>query len=682
MLRALALAFLATLSSACSAGSLGEAIRPGDPRASDALGESCKSVGAQAEPLVVDLPAHERADLEEAVRGGKLAVVAYDCKAMRLLKSCSSAGSYAFQGLSPRRQAIVLENADEIRTNLPSLGPALAVKLEGELSRGSTLDLDILMIGKRRTTVTKLEVSDLRGDCAGATHFVRGAYVGAFELSTRTRGKARLATEVLGAGAETSSDSQKLGSSGDGDLSACSTFRPELASPPGTCDALLRLELVGVGAARADGRESKRASLSNASAWRACGEGLVLTDGKCAAPTAGKPFQCRSEQPIECGEQCGQGHGGSCATLGILYERGLGVAKDPSKSTTYFEKGCQLGDAYACTNLGVMLERGEGIAADAARAAKLYGESCDRGDENGCYNLALAREVGRGGAKDEAAARELYRRACDGGDAPGCNNLGFMLERGNGGAVDEARAADQYRRACEGGAAGGCYNLALLHELGKGVRQDAMRAASLYVESCEKKNPAGCASAATFFEEGTVVPRDLVKARAMYQLACDGGAGPGCHGLGSLLERGEGVAANLVEAAGLYEKGCLLGDLDACSDFGVLLQEGRGVKEDDPRARGVFEGACASGHGTACVNLGAMLELGRGGPKNEPRAAELYEKACTGGTASACGNLAELVETGASGKKRDKEAALALYKKACDGGHDTSCKALTRLGAK
>jgi hypothetical protein len=682
MRRVLALAAAAGISAACSAGSLGEAIRPGDPRAGDALGESCKKVGTEAEPLVVDLPPHERADLEEAVNGGGLAVVAYDCKSMRLLKSCSAAGSYAFQGLSPRRQTIVLENADEIRTNLPSLGPALAVKLEGELARGSTLDLDMLMVGKRRTTVTGLEASDLRGDCAGATHFVRGTYVGAFELSTRTSGSARLAVEVFGAGSDASSDSKKRVSSSDGELGACNTASPALTAAPERCDALLRLELVGVGSAHEGSREAKRASLSTAAAWRACAEGLVLTDGKCASPTPGRPFQCRSEQPIECAEQCGQGHGGSCATLGILYERGLGVAKDTTRSTTYFDKGCQQGDAYACTNLGVMLERGEGIAADPARAAKLYGESCDRGDENGCYNLALAREVGRGISKDATAARELYRRACDGGDGPGCNNLGYMLEHGQGGAADEPRAAEQYRRACEGGAADGCHNLALLHELGKGVRKDAIRAVSLYGEACEKKHPASCAAAATFFEEGAVVPRDVAKARALYQQACEAGAGQGCHGLGSLLERGEGVAASPSEAAKLYEKGCMLGDLDACSDFGVLLQEGRGVTEDDARARGVFEGACASGHGTACVNLGAMLELGRGGPKNELRAAELYEKACTGGTASACGNLAELVETGASGKKRDKDAAIALYKKACEGGHDTACRALSRLGAK
>ncbi|HTJ85144.1 MAG TPA: tetratricopeptide repeat protein [Polyangiaceae bacterium] len=667
----------------CSAGSVGEAIRPGDPRATDALGEKCKSVGGEAQPLVVDLPQHERADLEEAIKSGKLAVLAYDCSSLKLLKSCSAPGSYAFASLAPKTQTIVLENADEIRTNLPSFGPAIAVKLEGEIARGATLDLGMMMVGKRRTTVTHLDAGDLEGDCRGATHFVRGVYVGAFKMSTGTRGKARLETEIFGAGAGTSSESEKLGMQADGDVEACRAFDPSASTaPPAKCDSLLRLELASVGTRAEDARDAKKAALSTASTWHACGEGQVFAEGKCVAPTEGRAFQCRSDQPIECGEQCGHGHGGSCATLGLLYERGLGVARDASQAKSYFDKGCKLGDAYACTNLGVLFERGDGGAADPAAATKLYGESCERGDENACFNLGLARELGRGIEKDEGRARDLYRRACDGGEAAACNNLGFMLEHGKGGAIDEPASAKQYERACEGGLGEGCYNLALLHELGRGTRKDAMRAASLYVEACEKKSSEACASAATFFEEGTTVPRDLARAESLYKQACDAGAGKGCHGLGSLKERGEGTAASPTDAAALYDKGCKLGDLDACSDFAVLVGEGRGVPKDEARARGILEGACTAGHGTACCNLGAMLELGKGGPKNAARAADIYEKACTGGTPAGCGNLGEMIETGAGGRKRDKDAAIVFYRKACEGGHDTSCKALSRLGAR
>jgi len=667
----------------CSAGAVGEAIRPADPRAGDALGETCKSIGGEAQPLVVDLPPHERADLEEAVKSGKLAVLAYDCGSLRLLKSCSATGSYAFQGLTPRTQTIVLENADEIRTNLPSFGPAIAVKLEGEIARGATLDLGMMMIGKRRTTVTHLERASLEGDCAGATHFVRGVYVGAFKMSTGTRGKARLEADIFGAGLGTSSASEKLGSVADGDLDTCRAFDPAVGGePPSKCDALLRLELASLDANVAGARDAKNAELSTGSAWRACGEGQVFADGKCAVPTEGRAFQCRSEAPIECGEQCGHGHGGSCATLGLLYERGLGVPRDAAQAKSYFDKGCKANDAYACTNLGVLLERGDGGPADPAAAQKLYVSSCERGDENGCFNAALSLEVGRGGDKDEGKARDLYRRACDGGEGAGCNNLGYMLERGKGGATDETLAAKQYERACEGGLADGCFNLALLYELGRGTRKDAIRAASLYVEACEKHSAQGCASAATFFEEGATVPRDLTKAASLYEQGCNAGAGSGCHGLGSLKERGEGTAPDLAAAAALYDKGCKLSDLDACSDFAVLLEEGRGLAKDDVRARGVLEGACAAGHGTACVNLGAMLELGRGGAKNVARAADTYEKACNAGNPAGCGNLGEMRETGVGGKPRDKDAAIALYRKACEGGHDTSCKALTRLGAK
>ena len=91
-----------------------------------------------------------------------VAVVAYDCHALRLLKSCSIDGSYGFMGMTRKEQVVRLENADEIHANLPLTAGALVAKLGGDLTRGSTLDVALIIVGKRRSTWRHATAGDLQ----------------------------------------------------------------------------------------------------------------------------------------------------------------------------------------------------------------------------------------------------------------------------------------------------------------------------------------------------------------------------------------------------------------------------------------------------------------------------------------------------------------------------------------
>ena len=171
---------------ACAAGGPGAAMRPNDPTAGDALGESCSAVAPYGQPLVVDWKPHERANLEEAMASG-VAVVAYDCNSLRLLGDCHVEGSYGTLGVSRKEEVVELESADEIKANLPTFGVKLAADFRAEIQRGSAINLAMILIGKRRTTVSSAGRGQLRGTCDGATHFVRGAFMGAFAMGTGTR---------------------------------------------------------------------------------------------------------------------------------------------------------------------------------------------------------------------------------------------------------------------------------------------------------------------------------------------------------------------------------------------------------------------------------------------------------------------------------------------------------------
>ena len=193
---AAAIASAALAGAGCGGSNVASAVRPETPTAAQAMDQTPETCGAvaAAEPLVVDLAPEQRGDLEIAMRSG-VAVVAHDCKSLRLLRDCHIAGDYAFMGMTTKQEMIRLESSDEIKANLPLSGAVLVAKLSGELDTGSTLDIALVLVGKRRTTWAKASRSDLVGQCDGATHYVRGAMVGAFAMETGS--KARVASVAI-----------------------------------------------------------------------------------------------------------------------------------------------------------------------------------------------------------------------------------------------------------------------------------------------------------------------------------------------------------------------------------------------------------------------------------------------------------------------------------------------------
>ncbi len=167
------------LTSSCQ-GKVGEVVRPDAMTADQAMAEggSCTEVGARDTPLVVDMKAMQRADLEEVMQSG-VAVVHYDCNELTLLVDCKIPGDYGFLAVSKKEESVQMASADDVRANLPVSGDVLVSAGYGSKS---SIDLATVMIGKRTTSVRAAGNGDAAGACDTATHFVRGAYVGAFAV--------------------------------------------------------------------------------------------------------------------------------------------------------------------------------------------------------------------------------------------------------------------------------------------------------------------------------------------------------------------------------------------------------------------------------------------------------------------------------------------------------------------
>lgn len=187
-------------------------------------------------PFLVDDP-HGAVPLEADLRRSAV-LVGYDGSGLRLLRGCTTDATYTFTGSAPEPVRKVFSGY--LPAELPMTGRALADRLGPELERGALLTLDAVLSGT--FTLTRVpQRAELRGECAGATHVVVSASVGAFRFGLDRRGVRDSIAGSVGAAAIARGPVLTLGESGE--PAACEIASPEAKTPPKRCDGLVRLAL-------------------------------------------------------------------------------------------------------------------------------------------------------------------------------------------------------------------------------------------------------------------------------------------------------------------------------------------------------------------------------------------------------------------------------------------------------
>jgi hypothetical protein len=484
-----------------------------------------------------------------------------------------------------------LANADELAANLPLSGGAIAAKIGAELQRGTTIDIAMVTVGKKRTTWTQATRADLKGSCEGATHYVRGATVGAFVLGTGTSAKVRTAAEVFGVGASAGSESSKDVQDKEGDPADCTKSSPDSKTAPAQCGAAVRLELVAIPPAPpADAKEQPKPPEEKKLivAEEPCPQGLVLSEGKCTSPASSAPHLCDPSNAKECQEQCDKGHAGSCGVLGALYGNGTAdLARDASKAAGLFQKACDGGDAKSCVNLGEMKADGVGGSKDPTAAAPLFEKACNDGEAHGCLHLGELYRSGAGVSKDDAKAAALLQKGCDGGQARACGLLGKMYAEGAGVAKDDKQAGELLGRACNGNDGEACDAAGELSE----KRGDAIRAGMMYQRGCWTY-PKACANHGRILQSGPVKNEDLAKMQ--FSRACNFRVPLGCAVLKVVYKDQRPFIADPRETMAL-QSSCNAGSAKDCAILGIMQVAG-----GQPMGKQTLERACNMNERWAC----------------------------------------------------------------------------------
>lgn len=515
---------------ACGGSRGGEVVRPADPKASEALGEApveCKGDLGYGEPFVVDWSSTQRLDLEVAMKTG-LVPVRYTCEELRVVKGCKIRGDYAFAGVSRKEDLIRIENAADVRANFR----VNVAKLEAAMTRGSTIDLALVLVGKQSSTASTVTRDVLEGStCDEATHVVGGVAVGAFAMATGSAGQVSAAGEIFklgGASAESSSNKQAL--SRDGDVAACAGTSPNDAQPPDQCRSAIRVELLPL-VARKEGEAAPPSPPPEALPPDPCQKGFVQVKGKCTRERADTGRQCEYNG-ADCEAQCERGNLASCYNFIYMltnkdnpraaalsakicaedYAPGCdrhaffqvygvdskATAESVAAGMQEFERNClDRGYADSCAQAGrlYLAEGGPaGIKRDPKKAADLYARGCALGDGiNACIDGATLHAEGKLVKKDLAAARRLWERGCTARVGKACRQLADRLGRGRDGfEKDPAAALARYKEGCS-------YDFDVCEQLGDAYASglglagpDPAKANEQYKYACEWQVQTAC----------------------------------------------------------------------------------------------------------------------------------------------------------------------------------------------
>jgi serine/threonine-protein kinase len=194
-----------------------------------------------------------------------------------------------------------------------------------------------------------------------------------------------------------------------------------------------------------------------------------------------------------------EAEGGSSAAalvLASIYEKGQGVAADPTAAAQWYRGAAEGGSTEAAYRIAQMLEEGRGVAKNPAEAAGYYQQAARRGHAPSMRAAARQFLTGEGVRKNETEAVAWYRRAVAANDVPSMVRLGELYLAGRGVSKNEAEGTRLFTRAAEAGDADGQYALAMAYFTGRGIAKSDSLGMDWLKQAAAKGNAAAQAELA------------------------------------------------------------------------------------------------------------------------------------------------------------------------------------------
>jgi len=206
--------------------------------------------------------------------------------------------------------------------------------------------------------------------------------------------------------------------------------------------------------------------------------------------------------------------------MGELYDRGLGVKQDWTRSFDIYQKAAILGNCYGEANLANALFFGIGTERNLSEALEWAKKGAEGDVPMAINQLGWQYRTGMGVPVDTSEARRRYQRSAELGDSTGESQLGWMYAHVQ--PIDYQLAMKWYRKAADQHDDTAENNIGYLYENGLGVAQDYSQAASWYQLAAAAGFPRAQFHLGSLYDLGHGVARDPKKAREWLQKAAEG----------------------------------------------------------------------------------------------------------------------------------------------------------------
>ena len=207
--------------------------------------------------------------------------------------------------------------------------------------------------------------------------------------------------------------------------------------------------------------------------------------------------------------------------MGELYDRGLGVKQDWTRSFDLYQKAAILGNPYGQANLANALFFGIGTDRNLTEALRWALKGAEGDVPMAINQVGWQYRTGMGVPVDTSEARRRYQRSAELGDSTGESQLGWMYAHVE--PIDYQLAMKWYSKAADQHDDTAENNIGYLYENGLGIAQDYSRAASWYQTAAATGYARAQFHLGNLYDLGHGVPHDAAKARELMQKAADSG---------------------------------------------------------------------------------------------------------------------------------------------------------------
>lgn len=304
-----------------------------------------------------------------------------------------------------------------------------------------------------------------------------------------------------------------------------------------------------------------------------------------------------------------QGHTNAQNNLGLLYERGKGVAPDSQRAMSLYRRAAELGNAKAQHNLGRMYHTGEAVERDYPQALFWYLEAVENdGVAHSLFALGSLYYAEDFPQRDLAKAVEYWRQSALKNLSEGQFRLGYEYHQGGGVEIDLCQAVYWYQLAAEQDHPSALFNLAHMYYSGEAGREDPERGLSYLRRSAEL----GCLLAQLDLSDryihGDGAGKDLAEALRWCETAAEQGSPEAQYNL-VIFYLKSGDAAQRKRAFDILHTLAAQSVANAQFLLGALYQEGELINPEPELAIYWYTKAAELGHRGAQQSLIAAQNM-------------------------------------------------------------------------